>query len=297
MHSRRRSSGGFTLVELLVVIGIIAILISVLLPTLATARESANRVKCLANLKQLGDFFRMYAAEFNDAYPIGYMSQKQFSYVVDWRDPVSGTGKPSQMGLLVVGNVVKEGRTFYCPSLAYDNQFMYDTPQNVWIFDKNPPPTVTGHTRLGYNARPIANWPTNAALKFGTTTAATPADKDYWFPVIDATLTSPAQLGVPKQSKLKNKATLADMIYHPDALKQLHKKGVNVLYANGSGQWVDITALNNYSLDGGVTHPWRDMPPDPGLTFLPVATNNLIMLDETTAQPKGIWTVLDANSK
>ena len=59
----RRRRRAFTLIELICVIGIIAILIALLLPSLITARESARSLKCLSTLRQLGTAFHSYAAE------------------------------------------------------------------------------------------------------------------------------------------------------------------------------------------------------------------------------------------
>ena len=63
MTQSRRGRGAFTLVELLVVIGIIALLVSILLPALNKAREDAKRVRCLSNQRQLVMAWQMYASD------------------------------------------------------------------------------------------------------------------------------------------------------------------------------------------------------------------------------------------
>jgi prepilin-type processing-associated H-X9-DG protein/prepilin-type N-terminal cleavage/methylation domain-containing protein len=68
----REQAGGFTLVEVLVVVAIIGILAAILFPVFAQAREKARTVVCQSNLRQLGLAFEMYCTDWDGCYPPAY---------------------------------------------------------------------------------------------------------------------------------------------------------------------------------------------------------------------------------
>ncbi len=119
-RSRTHRPAGFTLVELLVVIGIIAVLIGILLPALGRAREAASKTACLSNMRQLTTGWIMYA---ND-------HKGHLVFAETWKkdEPVSSGLPHDQDGWMLSGNdepsitngllykYVKSMEVYRCPS-------------------------------------------------------------------------------------------------------------------------------------------------------------------------------------
>jgi prepilin-type N-terminal cleavage/methylation domain-containing protein len=160
---------GFTLVELLVVIGIIAVLISILLPSLAKAQRQAELVRCTSNLRQIAIATIAYCNENK-----GYLPPHRFDtgnstydfsgglYGYTWTHSFGGTPDPGALiGRLIYTKFLSPGTMIFCPQ--YDPNRPTSTTVNLYnqAYIYNPHPAwrnVAGVGKLQPWWRKLSNY-------------------------------------------------------------------------------------------------------------------------------------------
>ncbi len=218
---------GFTLVELLVVIGIIALLLAVLMPALSKANDAAKRAACLSNLRQVDQILMFYAGDNHDQVPLGYRAEPIPSMQFNSMVYSATTNTFPIFGWVFHAGLMTQPQVFYCPA-ENDPKEQFNSIQNPW--PSSPTATPAANVYSGYGCRPEA---------------ALPDDP------VDGTV-------LPHLTAFKSKAILADLVSWPLRVNTRHVSGVNVLYGNGSARWVDRKCFDAFLSQCGNPFPQTD---------------------------------------
>lgn len=232
-----RSAVGFTLVELLVVIGIIALLISLLLPVLSKVRDSANAVKCSSNMKQLYIAFQLYANTFDGyALPAQAMSGSSTQF---WWLGSETLGRVLGIRLEAgqnAGIVADRLRVMLdCPSNQRDkasptDNFAFDYTYNMNLGDYRG---QVGPNYIDANGNPQVN--TNLA-------AYAPAHKFKRWAEIPGNVLVLTESSAPRQINDERFDTLGELTWKKGYGGSPHKNNTrgNALFHDGSIQFIRI---------------------------------------------------------
>lgn len=211
-----RPQRAFTLIELLVVVAIIALLIAVLIPSLARARERSKRAVCFSNLRQIAIGMRSYAHEYEDRVPLVFGNSKQYNqdfwYGGSLADLTTYPSRYRGQGILYQLRIVTDHKGFRCPS-ATDDRFVLGTAKCPW------PPVVGTSTESAYGVRPVV------LASYSQATYVT--GYRNW----------------PRFLTLNNSAIVADHVLDL-SLRNRHVDGVNVAYTDGSAEFIARARFN-----------------------------------------------------
>jgi prepilin-type N-terminal cleavage/methylation domain-containing protein/prepilin-type processing-associated H-X9-DG protein len=243
----RRSHSGFTLVELLVVIGIIALLISILLPALSKAREAGNKIKCLANLRQLANMNNMYLAENR-----GWYLPRTYGYTVP--TPTATNPNPIPNGNYIKGLTPEPQRYWdhmhawrqfagfkdYLDDADGNSQYVPKAmicPNAILAFERVAPNAYKEYAiyaSYGYNSI-LGNAAVTPYLFFGGykgSQVRQPADKIMFADATDRQIQPCQSHYYPTEHE--NNGSYGG---HWQAIAYRHDKGVNICFWDGHAEW------------------------------------------------------------
>lgn len=233
MNGQKPRKSGFTLVELLVVVAIIAVLVALLIPALANAKEDGRRTKCLANTRALALMCRVYAGEYENNTPIGYDYYSGYGFSL-----YDSSSKNIGIGIFYAINYIKNPLVYYCPTET-SIWYGYNTPNNPWPPGANPGLNIASD----YTCRPVVDFTT---ASWGGANSNRPYNPSNGTPPWDWFSRSNHYFKLDDQSNsLDRCAILADDFFTTSEIQTRHGNGVNVAYMDGSANWVRLAAFQN----------------------------------------------------